>query len=203
VPSLPLNSETLTRELEYTLKKQRSLEEELEALTKESKNLLKVQKYLQQVISNKLEEIENKTVPIINSMLKTVFYEDDLQFKFKSEVKYGKMVYVPSIIDGKTGLEGDVEDFGGGVLTITSALLRMLFILIADAPRFLVLDEGLNPVSPKYRPRVSEFLSKLCKELDFTFILISFDEGEHFSNYAEVVYEVEAKNGKTKYTRTK
>lgn len=157
------------------------------ALKKDYQHLMD---YCNTAIGSRLEEVKAKIEPIVNEALKIVFKSDNLVFTLRTTIKADKTQYYPLIINKTTGVEGLREEHGGGVVTLVSVLLRMIFIMLQDnLMRFIVLDESLNPVSPAYRNKVSEFLAKVCRELDFTVVLITFDEYQGFSSNADNVYE--------------
>jgi ABC-type thiamine transport system ATPase subunit len=73
-----------------------------------------------------------------------------------------------------------------------------------DKERIIVLDESLNQLSPMYRAKASEFISSVCNDLNFTVILINFDEYDDFGKSADRVYEAYRYSGsETKFRKLK
>jgi len=196
---LPITVKELDRDLKNVTSNVKRLEKDIASQRLDIEDLDKISVYSNSVVADKLQGVKDKVEPVVNEALKLVFLEDDLYFEFRTKIAYDKTQYYPVIGNRKNGSEGGVNEHGGGVITLASVILRMVFIILQDKPRLLVLDESLNPVSPAYRPKVSGFLSRICKELDFTLVLITFDEYNGFSNSADVVYE--AKQGKFKTTK--
>jgi len=158
---------------------------------KKLKDLEKIITYSQQVVEDKLTVLKDKIEPVINSMLQTVFVDEDLEFRFRADVKYGKTTFIPEIVDCGKGIVGTIDTTGGGVMVLSSVIMKMMFIMLEEKARILVLDETLNPISPKYRPKAAEFISKIAKELNFDILLITFDENNLIGDNSERVYKVE------------
>lgn len=183
------------------------LKSEKVRLKKESANLKEVKQlsrdyevladYTNSVLENKLIEVKEQIEPLVNQAYKAIFKQDELRFELNTSIKRYKTIYSVNIKDIVNDNNGLTETFGGAVVVLTSVILRMIFIMLTDKPRFLVLDETLNPISPKYRDKTSEFLSELCNRLDFDILAITFDEGNLFSSSADTIIEAKRKTRKT------
>lgn len=167
-----------------------SLKRDFTKSSRELNDLEKLNLYVNSVLSNKLKEVKTQLEPLINSLYKVIFKDDDLEFEISSDQKWGKTTYAVNIINKTSGVQGTDSAHGGAVVSLTSVILRILFIILTDKRRVLFLDETLNQVSEKYREQSSQFLAKLCEELQFTIVVITFDEGGLFSSHADTVYEV-------------
>lgn len=159
-----------------------------------TKDYIVLTEYTNSVLTNKLEEIKQQLIPLVNSAYSSIFQDDKLKFELTTAVKRSKTTYSVNIVDetnSAIGLKvsGLMESFGGGVAVLTSVMLRMIFIMLTGRPKFIILDETLNPISEKYREHTSQLLSKLCEQLGFVITIVTFDENNLFSSYAHTVYE--------------
>ena len=178
-----------------------SKSKELTRATKEYMEQLETSKdysvlmdYTNSVLSNKLEEIREQIIPLVNSAYESIFQDDKLKFELTTKVKRNRTTYSVNIVDETnvaSGLKvsGLMDSFGGGVVVLTSVMLRMIFIMLTGRPKFIILDETLNPISEKYREKTSQLLSKLCEQLGFVLVIITFDENGLFSSHAHTMYE--------------
>lgn len=179
----------------------RALKEYREQQTK-TEDYSVLMQYTNSVLSNKLDEVRGQLVPLINQAYKSIFKDDKLEFELHTAIKRNKTIYSVNIVD-HTNLEqgikvsGLMESFGGAVAVLTSIMLRMVFIMLTGRPKFLVLDETLNPISPKYREQTSQLLSQLCEKLGFVISIVTFDEENLFSSHAHTVYEAKRQTKST------
>ena len=139
---------------------------------------------LTKIVGERTETLKSKIEGIVNEGLKAVF-DDDIHIKILSAVKRNKTEYHIDIVHN--GIVGTQESFGGGVLAIISLCLRVIAIIICGRDRILFLDESLAFVSEAYQPKLSFFISKLCKNLEFNIVLISHQP--KMSMYADKIYE--------------
>jgi len=168
------------------------LKSDIDNLTKDILILEKANEFITLSIENKVSLVKDRVEELVNSGLNAIFRKD-IQFQIKASVKYSKTVF--DLVIKKKEVEGLTEAHGGGVLSLVAFILRVVVVMLSSRRRFIVFDESLSQVSAKYQPLLSEFISKLCKELDFTFVLISHQP--LLSQYADIVYEAQDKGKET------
>ena len=189
----------LLPKIEESKKRLKKFKAEEIKLQEELDNYNTLLKYTQKVVEDKLKEVKEKIEPLVNKALEVIFTEDDYRFTFESKVLRDRTQYIPLIREERKGIEGTTEAFGGGVNIIVSLILRILFITLQEGARVIVLDESLNQLSPMYREKASKFLREVCEELDFTIILINFDENGDYEQEAHRVYEAVRDGSFTKF----
>lgn len=134
------------------------------------------QKLLQLAAATVQQQVHEKISKLVTRCLKTVFTEDNYEFKIKFEQKRGKTE--ASLLLLKNGVEEDpLEEDAGGVLDVTAFALRISCLLLQTPKRrrLLVLDEPFRYVSVEYKPRVRELLKALVKELNLQIIMVTHD----------------------------
>jgi hypothetical protein len=106
-----------------------------------------------------------------------------------------------SVKDGR-GLETDImEARGGGLVNITSFLLRVLLLLSARPAlrRLLVLDETLSNLSADFLPQAGALLRHICEEGKFQLVLVTHREA--LADAGDVAYQFTLQDGVTKVRR--
>lgn len=162
------------------------LKQELAQSNTETHILEQVNVFLASQIQEKVGETKYKLESLVNQGLDYVF-DSGVKIQIESAFKNNKTVFTLNIV--KDGLnDGRANSFGGGVLAVVAVLLRVSAILITGTQRFIFLDESTNFVSAQYQPKLSHFLKQVCKQLDFTIILISHQEA--INKAADIVYMV-------------
>lgn len=190
----------LERALAVSLSDVERLSNDYNSLIKESSTLRKdsevhelaavcVQNLVDTVSKNSIEKVEN----LVNSALRTIFFDQDIEFKIISEVKRNLTCY--RIVTKKDGVEGSINSFAGGVMAVEAMVMKVLFNLLAKRFPFIVLDESLSFVSEKYIQNTSDFMKDLSKQFNLPIVLVthqpSFEEG------ADTKIHVFKKDGKT------
>lgn len=107
-------------------------------------------------------------------------------------------------IRDSTGLETEImEADGGGLVNVTSFLLKVL-VLLATRPalaRLLVLDESFSNVSSDILPQVASLLRHMCDEGKCQFIVIAQTGREALVEAGDVVYDFTKRDGVTQFRR--
>jgi len=186
--------EGLIRGKEAMLKAKEELQEQithqLDSLGNKVVLLEQVESYFQDVIIHKSTYIVTKIEDIVTKGLKAVFGDVDIGCVISTKEKNNKVEFRLEI--SHNGVLGIGEAHAGGVLAITSTLLRIIINLLIKNRPFIVLDETLLPVSRHYQKRLYEFLSELTKELDFTIVVIQPIKQEiMFKEFFDHIYLVE------------
>lgn len=164
-----------------------SLQKKTENLKLELSILEQVNTFLASQIQEKVVSVKHQLESLVNQGLKYVFSED-IRLEIKSDFKNNKTVFSLNIL--KEGLnEGQADAFGGGVLSIIALLLRISSIIITNTERFIVLDESLAFLSKQYQASISQFLQKVCEQLDFTIILVAHQQD--LAQHADNIYQVQ------------
>jgi len=171
------------------------LEAEYLALTKEVDLLEKVEATLQAVSAKALNQSTDTIDKLVTAGLKAVFYDQKLEFKTVVDKYRGKTSMKFELYhNGKSAPL--LESFGGGVLVLSGVLLRVVTIIVLKKKRFLMLDESLSHLSVQYHENASALLQKICRELGFSILMITHQEG--FVRHATAHYEAkESKAGVT------
>lgn len=130
---------------------------------------------------------------LVNSALRTVFHDLDLQFRIVSEIKRNTNSY--RIVVFHNGVEGSTESFGGGVYAVIALVLKILFNILAKRYPLLVLDESLAMVSEQYISRVSQLIKELSAEFSMPILLVTHQPG--FAAEANRTYEISLASPKT------
>lgn len=154
----------------------KKLETEVEKLTDEVDLLDKVEQVLQTVSSKVLGQSTATIDKLVSAGLKIVFDDQKLEFKTTVDKFRGKTSIKFELFEnGQTAPL--MESYGGGVLVLVGVLLRVVTIIVLGQRRILLLDESLAHLSDQYHANASALLKKLCKELDFTILMVTHQEG--------------------------
>lgn len=102
--------------------------------------------------------------------------------------------YKLQIKDGDV-LGDPMETFGGGVVNVTSLLLRVILIKKFGLAKFIALDESMNNVSKEYTPRVSELLRVLAKDHNYKILAITHQP--ILAEAADKIYRVSKVKGQS------
>lgn len=117
---------------------------------------------------------------MINTALKTIFFDRDYSIKFEISDKRGAKnldIFLIEKMESGEVIESDIKDsVGGGIATIVGLMLRLYFILYFKVAKVVVLDEALTKLSEFYMSRLMEFLKRLSDELGFIFILVTHEQ---------------------------
>lgn len=144
------------------------------------------------VFEELIRRLNDSSITMVESLvtegLSTIF-EKPFEFKIRVEQKRGVLAYFPVLLE--QGEELNIMDSrGGGIVAVTSILMRIVTILVSNPPlkRLLILDESLAQLSKEYTDKAAEFFKKLGKSFGFTIIMVTHDYG--FVDHADKVYEV-------------
>lgn len=129
---------------------------------------------------------------LVNSMLRTVFYDRDYSIDMKlDDTKNGKVLnlyLVDSTLSKDDPVVTDLASNGGGLQTVIGFVLQIYFIIYFKQERILFLDEALSAVSSEYIPTLVDFMRGLVDKYNFIFVAIFHDT--RFSEYADTIYQV-------------
>lgn len=97
------------------------------------------------------------------------------------------------------GVEGGLESFGGGVMSLISFIMLISTIVLKKKKRFIVLDESLKEVSAHYQEPLSRFIRQLCDDFEFTILLVSHQP--ELNTEASIHYEIGVNKSGTTITK--
>lgn len=130
---------------------------------------------------------------LVNSALRTIFFDLDLQFRIISEIKRNTNSYRIAVYSN--GVEGSTESFGGGVYAVIAMVLKVIFNVLAKKYPLIVLDESLAMVSEQYVGRVSQLIKELSAEFQMPILLVTHQPA--FAAEAHRTYEISLTSPKT------
>lgn len=148
-----------------------------------------VQQLVDTVSAANIKRVEE----LVNSALKTIFFDLDLKFRIISEIKRNTVQNRIAIYHND--VEGNVNSFGGGVLAVVALVLKVLFNLFAKRYPLIVLDESLSFLSEKYIANASKFLKELSREFHMPVLLVTHQP--LFTDAADLIYEVAPTSART------
>lgn len=147
-------------------------------------------------------EVQEKIEKIVTTGLRTVF-EENLSLSVQQR-QVGKRTEVDFKIISAYGTEVVETDImssrGGGVAAVTGFLLRVVMILLVDAPRILFLDEVFAQVSDEFMDNVAHLLDDLANEYGFQFVLVAHRSPE-LVEISDAVYTTQFIDGTTTYKK--
>jgi DNA repair exonuclease SbcCD ATPase subunit len=124
---------------------------------------------------------------MVTQGLQTIFHDDT--YRFEMEVlERGTAKTVEFYIVDSRGVRTSLDKCGGGLIVVSSFLLRIYLIIKLKLMRFIVLDEAFIQVSAEYTEGLMTFLHMLVKEAGFRFLWVS-----HSQNYidgADHIYKI-------------
>lgn len=144
-------------------------------------------KFLAGMVSDRVLSVKDRLESLTNQGLEYIFGSSKVRVSIESEFKNNKTIFSLRIRKQGVDTDGVVESFGGGLLSVIAFILKIVAVVLVENRRFLILDESLSMLSDEYQEPMSKFIATLCKELDFTIVLITHQP--KLSTYADVCYE--------------
>lgn len=86
-----------------------------------------------------------------------------------------------------------LNEQGGGIADVCSMCLQMAFIMMSQVQRVLIIDEPARHMDLVAQERFIAVLSELCRELNFTIIMVTHSEA--FRDGADKQFKVIKKGG--------
>lgn len=137
------------------------------------------------------DNLAAKLSGIVTKALSTVF-EEPIEFIVEFVERRGV-----SECDLRLKIGDDIYDIlneqGGGVADVCSMCLQMAFIMMSQVKRVLIIDEPARHMDSVAQERFILVLQELCKELDFTIIMVTHSQA--FADNADKVFKVVKKGG--------
>jgi hypothetical protein len=148
---------------------------------------------LQELVDKVSRQNINKIEGLVDSALKSIFYDQDLTFKINQAIKRNVNTYSFSIL--QDGEPGTIHSYGGGVVCVIAFVLKALTNILTKSFPLLLLDESLAFCSDKYIPTCSAFQKELTDEFNLIQLLISHKS--KFGDYADRNFNVSKQGDKT------
>ena len=184
--------ETLQNTKNYNLQKLKELEDKMFSSNTDLELVLSSRQYYKKAVDLIYERSIVELKDILNSALKYVFYDENYLIEIELTDKRGKSLNFRLFQDGHpVNLR---RGTGKGVRTVISAILH-IYYLNSKNSKILMLDEAYSAVSKEYVDKFFEFLTQICKRLDFKIILITHDE--RFLKYGDKHYIIDRGTVKT------
>lgn len=147
------------------------LKDRVSKLSEERVKLVKAQGVVDKVTQIVSARGVGKIESIVSNGLKLVFGKKVSFIIDKKEGTKGTN-YKFLIKDGEV-IGSPTESFGGGIVNVTSFLLRIIMIKRFKLAKFMAIDEGFNNVSELYIPKVSSLLKTLSDNHGFNILLVT------------------------------
>lgn len=159
----------------HTLEQQQivRLQQRLDTLATEKELLLKtvglIDRTIAVISANGIGKIEATVTNGLN-----LVFSDQERLEFHINKKDGSRGNTYELEVQQGDARGPILDtFGGGIVNVTSFLLRVMLLKRFKLAKVLVLDESFNNVSAQYLPMVSELLRSLAHDGGFTIFAVS------------------------------
>lgn len=176
----------LNHEKETTENLIKTMEQRRNSLIQENERLTLASKALQKLINETSIENLKRIEDICNLALSTVFSDQNIHFKIDTKVKRNTPVYELKLM--QDGVEGSLNSFGGGPLSVCSVILKVMLNIMAKKYPFICLDETLSGLSVNYIPAMSRLLKDICREFDVTVLMVTHQE--MFRENCDNVFEI-------------
>ena len=165
-----------------------------EAQAVEQEGLVKALEEACSVLSKYADARQEQVRTLIETMVSqglSEVFEESLSFhvRTKSVGRRTDTYFTLTSMMGDEEVETDILSArGGGVASVTGFLLRVIFIMLNNAPRVLFLDEAFAQVSENYEPRLAEFIDTLCTDYGLRIVLVTHSQNPVWSEVADAVY---------------
>lgn len=155
----------------------------------------------EQLLDTSLKEKLKVFDDMVTQGLKSVIFDQNLEFKSTCTQKRDKLwIDLNTIIDGD--VQGNaLESFGGAVVVLESFILRLLVSMQQDLARFMILDEPFKQVSKEYISAMSKLCKELCDKLDMDLLMITHTDG--LLEFADTVYDARKSKKGLKFKKVK
>lgn len=119
---------------------------------------------------------------LANAALQSVF-ESEAKVEWSVEDEQFMLIH-------PEGFKTPLVSEGGGFLTVISFVFQVYLIIKLKKRRVLIMDEFFTCISDSYLENFFAFLKQLCKDLNFTCILVSHDSRLQ-EYHVDRMYEIE------------
>lgn len=172
-------------------------QDKVKQLAEEIHILDTVNSFFTKTVESKVTDTKHQIEDIINTGLRFIF-EGEITLRLDTLERRGRTEFILNVLNGE--VEGLRETHGGGVLAVISFLFKTVIAVVFEHKRFLIYDETLTFVSKEYQEKVSEFISTMCKDMNFDIALISHQP--LLNTYADIVYKAtKSEKGYTNFVK--
>ena len=196
----------IDRHLEYLEKQKKNDVARLDLLNAQIEKLKTDKTYTQKaevMMISKATEIRDSAIDTIESIGVKFIYGDDYRVQFNKhegqreqgqKSGYNITFEIVSISNGEELVTG-IDDRGGGLLEVASALTRLAFLKMKKHDAFIILDESWSAVSADSKmENLIEFIKYHVEENDLQLILNTHRQ-EIFGKIANKIIRVTKKDG--------
>lgn len=177
--------DSVTSSIQTAESKIQTINENLQVFDRQLKGIQESKQYYKKAIDIIYERSVQELKDVMNCALNHIFVDKNLEMDIELSDKRGKSL---TFVIKRNGKRVNLKrGMGMGVKCVISAILHIYYLQCKNS-RILMLDEAYSNISKEYVANFFEFLSKLCKKLEFTVILITHDE--RFIQYADKVYSI-------------
>ncbi len=187
----------LEGQIDLTKSESNRLIESSKALQIELEVLDEVNKFFTEAMDQRIDEVKHKVEDIINQGIAYVYKTEDLKIQIGTTFKNNKTQFVINLVNGDMVTSKVTESFGGGLIAIVAFLFKVVVNIVYKNEKVFFFDETLNYVSKHYQESLSEFIKKLCEDMDMTVILITHQP--LLAEKADMVYEAYESSKGTKF----
>lgn len=153
-----------------------ALDKEVVFLEGEEEILTLVVELFRRMADSEISEAVGAVETLQTEGMQTVFTDQKISVEALVEHRRGKVCVDLLTVREEGGMVvrgKSINSSGGSITTIQSVLMRVIVILKHGLRPFLVLDESLMAVEPRYIPQMGALLQSLCERLGMDILLIT------------------------------
>jgi hypothetical protein len=149
-----------------------------------------------QILQNLIDTVSTENIlkleQLVNSALKSIFWDLNIEMKIEQEVK--RNIIIRNIVIYKNGERGTIKSNGGGIWAVIAMVLKVLCNILKKNYPLIMFDESMSFVADRYIPSMINFLEELSKDLNL--ILPSITHNVLFKEYSHRVYSIDFEENK-------
>jgi hypothetical protein len=150
-------------------------------------------KILQNLIDIISTENIYKLEQLVNSALKSIFWDLNIEMKIEQEVK--RNIIIRNIVIYKDGRRGTIKSNGGGIWAVIAVVLKVLCNVLKKNYPLIVFDESMSFVADKYVPSMVKFLGELSENMNL--VVSSITHNILFKENSLRVYNIDFEENKS------
>jgi DNA repair exonuclease SbcCD ATPase subunit len=172
----------------------RSKEQEVKDLGDKIDKLLKVGELFKMLMDRLVMDQLTSIKSIVTEGLQTIFFDQDLSFEAEVTTRRNLINVDLLLRDRSEGFQGPpLGNFGGGPISVSSLILRLISLRRLKRRPVLFLDETLSMVSEEYIDATGQFLQKLASTTGVDILLVTHNPA--FLDHADIGYRAENVGG--------
>jgi DNA repair exonuclease SbcCD ATPase subunit len=178
-----------------------SVNSDLRLLKRRKRNIEKAQTIIQIVAQKTQEELEYHISELVSLALSSIFTKP-YELKIDFVIKRGKTEAEIWFMKNKELINPMMASGGGAVDVAAFALRIALWNLSRPRPNnTIILDEPFRFLSKELQPKATKMLQMLSEKLNLQFIIVTHNA--ELIDGADIIYETEMINGRTKINKVK